>query len=165
MDQLTNETRKRSGGDARTPQARLESARREQQIVALRLRGVSFFEIGRVLGITRQSAHHAFNKALRRNTDQDIQTHHRGELAKLDMEEANVWRAMDANKENWQAQMSGTAQLRGIHVRRSKLLGLDAPTKTGRARPLSHWHRRVGRAAGAPGRPRGTAHGGTAPHL
>ena len=25
--------------------------------------------------------------------------------------------------------MSGTAQLRGIHVRRSKLLGLDAPTK------------------------------------
>jgi predicted ATPase len=37
MDQLTNETRKRSGGDARTPQARLESARREQQIVALRL--------------------------------------------------------------------------------------------------------------------------------
>ena len=129
MDQLTDETRKRSGGDARTPQARLESARREQQIVALRLRGVSFFEIGRVLGITRQSAHHAFNKALRRNTDQDIQTHHRSELAKLDMEEANVWRAMDANKEDWRAQMSGTAQLRGIHVRRAKLLGLDAPTK------------------------------------
>jgi hypothetical protein len=25
--------------------------------------------------------------------------------------------------------MSGTAQLRGIHVRRAKLLGLDAPTK------------------------------------
>jgi len=69
IDQLTNETRKRSGGDARTPLARLESARREQQIVALRLRGVSFFEMGRVLGIPRQSAHHAFNKALRRNTD------------------------------------------------------------------------------------------------
>jgi hypothetical protein len=45
------------------------------------------------------------------------------------MEEANVWRAMDANKENWQAQMAGTAQLRGIHIRRAKLLGLDAPTK------------------------------------
>jgi hypothetical protein len=36
---------------------------------------------------------------------------------------------MDANKENWQAQMSGTAQLRGIHIRRAKLLGLDAPNK------------------------------------
>ena len=45
------------------------------------------------------------------------------------MEETNVWRAMDANKEDWRAQMSGTAQLRGIHVRRAKLLGLDAPTK------------------------------------
>jgi hypothetical protein len=46
----------------------------------------------------------------------DIQTHHRGELGKLEMEEANVWRAMDANKENWQPQMAGTAQLRGIHT-------------------------------------------------
>jgi hypothetical protein len=26
-------------------------------------------------------------------------------------------------------QMAGTAQLRGIHIRRGKLLGLDAPTK------------------------------------
>ena len=42
MDQLTNETRKRSGGDARTPQARLESARREQQIVALRIYDVFY---------------------------------------------------------------------------------------------------------------------------
>ena len=130
MDQVTNGILKRgAGGDARTPQAKLESARREQQIVALRLRGVSFFEIGRFLGITKQSAHRAFLKALRRNTDQDIQTHHRAELGKLDMEETNVWRAMDANKEDWRAQMSGTAQLRGIHIRRAKLLGLDAPTK------------------------------------
>ena len=130
MDQVTNGILKRgAGGDARTPQAKLESARREQQIVALRLRGVSFFEIGRRLDITRQSAHRAFLKALRRNTDQDIQTHHRAELGKLDMEETNVWRAMDANKEDWRAQMAGTAQLRGIHVRRAKLLGLDAPTK------------------------------------
>jgi len=28
---------------------------------------------------------------------------------------------MDANKDDWRAQMSGTAQLRGIHVRRAKL--------------------------------------------
>jgi hypothetical protein len=44
------------------------------------------------------------------------------------MEKANVWRAMDANKADWKAQMAGTAQLRGIHIRRAKLLGLDAPT-------------------------------------
>jgi hypothetical protein len=129
IDHVTNEPRRPAGGDKRTPQAKVDIARREQQIVALRLRGVSFFEIGRVLGISRQSAHRAFHKALRRGTDEDIQTQHRGELGKLEMEEANVWRAMDANKENWQAQMAGTAQLRGIHIRRAKLLGLDAPTK------------------------------------
>jgi hypothetical protein len=129
MDHVTNEPPRRAGGDKHTPQAKVDIARREQQIVALRLRGISFHEIGRVIGISRISAYRAFHKALRRNTDQDIQTHHRSELAELEAEQANVWRAMDANKDDWRAQMSGTAQLRGIHVRRAKLLGLDAPTK------------------------------------
>jgi hypothetical protein len=131
MDQATNDPPRRRphGGDTHTPQAKADTARREQQIVALRLRGVPFHEIGRVIGIGRVSAFRAFKKALHRNTDQDIQTHHRMELAELEMEKANVWRAMDANKEDWRAQMSGTAQLRGIHIRRAKLLGLDAPTK------------------------------------
>jgi len=109
--------------------ARVDIAKRENQIVELRLRNTSFAEIGRTVGVSKVSAIKAFYKALRRNIDQDIQTHHRAELGKLDMEETNVWRAMDANKEDWRAQMSGTAQLRGIHVRRAKLLGLDAPTK------------------------------------
>jgi hypothetical protein len=62
----------------------------------------------------------------------DIQTHHRGELGKLEMEEAKVWRAMDANKENWQAQMAGTAQLHGgIHIRRAKLLDVSAHMMSG----------------------------------
>jgi DNA-binding CsgD family transcriptional regulator len=117
------------GGDRRTPRAKVDIAQREQQIVALKLRGIPTPDIARVIAISRQAVNKAFKKALHRETSKDIQTHHRSELAKLDMEEANVWRAMDANKEDWRAQMSGTAQLRGIHVRRAKLLGLDAPTK------------------------------------
>jgi len=39
---------------------------------------------------------------------------------------------MDANKEDWRAQMSGTAQLNRIHVRRAHLLGLDAPARARR---------------------------------
>jgi len=117
------------GGDKSSAQAKLDSARREQQIVALALRGIPFHEIGRQLGIGRISAFKAFRNALRRNTDRDIQTHHRIELADLDMEQANVWRAMDANRDNWQVQLAGTAQLRGIHIRRAHLLGLDAPAK------------------------------------
>ena len=117
------------GGDKRTPRAKVDIAKREQQIVALKLRGIAPPEIARVIGISRQAVNKAFKKALHRETSKDIQTHHRGELAKLDMEEANVWRSMDANKADWRVQMSGTAQLRGIHIRRAHLLGLDAPTK------------------------------------
>jgi hypothetical protein len=96
----------RGGGDTRTPQARIDIARREEQIVALRLRRIPFSAIARTVGVNKSNAIRAFNKALRRNTDQDISTHHRSELAELESEQANVWRAMDANKENWQAQMS-----------------------------------------------------------
>jgi DNA-binding CsgD family transcriptional regulator len=117
------------GGDKRTPRARVDIAQREQQIVALKLRGIHTPDIARVIGITPRAVHAAFKKALHRETSRDIHTHHRVELAKLDMEEANVWRAMDANKADWQVQMSGTSQLRGIHIRRAHLLGLDAPTK------------------------------------
>ena len=86
MDQATNEFKRGAGGDTRTPQAKQEIARREQQIVALRLRHHSFAAIGRVVGISKQNAQKTFHRALRRNTDQDIQTHHRSELAELDVE-------------------------------------------------------------------------------
>jgi hypothetical protein len=98
-------------------------------IVALKLRGIPTTDVARVIGVSRQGVNKAFKKALHRETSRDIQTHHRVELAKLDMEEANVWRTMDANKAVWQVQMSGTSQLRGIHIRRAHLLGLDAPTR------------------------------------
>jgi hypothetical protein len=104
-------------------------ARREQQIVALALRGIPFYEIGRQLGITRQGAHRAFNKALRRGTDSDLQTHHRVELAKLAQAETNIWRTMDANRDDARIQFEGTTQLHGLALRRAKLLGLDAPTR------------------------------------
>src|ERR1700722_3419787 len=117
------------GGDTHTPQARLDIARREEQTVALRLRRIPFSAIARPVGINKSNVVRAFNKALRRSTEQNLSAHHRIELAELEVEQANIWRAMDANKENWQAQMSGTAQLRGIHIRRAKLLGLDAPYK------------------------------------
>ena len=117
------------GGDKRTPRAKVDIAQREQQIVALKLRGIPSPDIARVIGIGRRAVNKAFKKAIHRETSRDIQTHHRVELAKLDMEEANLWRSMDSNKADWRVQMSGTAQLRGIHIRRAHLLGLDAPTK------------------------------------
>jgi hypothetical protein len=130
MDQLPIDTPKRGrGGDTRTPQAKVDIAKRENQIVELRLRNISFAAIGRAVGVSKTAAINAFKKALHRNTDQDIQTHHRIELAKLEMEETRLWQALDSHKESWQATATCMSGLNRIHVRRAHLLGLDAPAK------------------------------------
>jgi DNA-binding CsgD family transcriptional regulator len=56
------------GGDTRTSSAKQATARREEQIVALKLRHHSYSAIARVVGISRQSAQKAFLRALHRNT-------------------------------------------------------------------------------------------------
>jgi hypothetical protein len=130
MDQLPFDTPKRGhGGDTRTPKAKVDIAKRENQIVELRLRNISFAAIGRAVGVSKVSAIKAFYKALHRNTDRDIQTHHRIELAKLEMEETRLWQALDTHKESWQATATCIGGLNRIHIRRAHLLGLDAPTK------------------------------------
>jgi hypothetical protein len=52
----------------------MEIARREEQIVALRLRHNSFSAIGRVVGVSKLAAQTAFLRELRRSTAVDIQT-------------------------------------------------------------------------------------------
>jgi hypothetical protein len=51
MNQLSNDPAKTAGGDTRTPVAKAAIARREQQIVELRLRNIPFAAIGRAVGI------------------------------------------------------------------------------------------------------------------
>jgi hypothetical protein len=128
MDQETNEPRRRAGGDHRTPIAKQQIAQREQQSVALRLRHHSFAAIGRVVGVTRANAQKAYLRALHRNTDQDIQTHHRSELAELEIEAAAAWELVDT-KDSPKSRAQGLAALNRIHIRRARLLGLDAPQK------------------------------------
>jgi hypothetical protein len=119
------------GGDKRTPHAKVDIAKREQQIVALKLRGIAPPEIARVIGISRQAVHRAFDKALRRQTEDALDAWHRTELGGLAMEATNIWRLMDLpeNKNDWRAQAALEDRLMRIHIRRAKLLGLDAPTK------------------------------------
>jgi hypothetical protein len=119
------------GGDKRTPRAKVDIAKREQQIVALKLRGIAAPEIARVIGISRQAVNTAFNKALRRQTEDALDAWHRTELGGLAMEATNIWRLMDLpeNKNDWRAQSALEDRLMRIHIRRAKLLGLDAPTK------------------------------------
>src|ERR1700676_5325352 len=119
----------RGGGDTRTPQARIDIARREEQIVQLRLRRIPFSAIARTVGVNKSQAVRGFYGALRRNTDQDIQSYHRTELADLEMEQAKYWSIIDSQKDNWKAQVAALRSLNLVHVRRAHLLGLDAPTK------------------------------------
>jgi hypothetical protein len=119
------------GGDKRTPRAKVDIAKREQQIVALKLRGIPANEIARVIGISRRAVSAAFNKALHRQTEEALDAWHRTELGGLAMEATNIWRLMDLaeNKNEWKAQAALEDRLMRIHIRRAKLLGLDAPTK------------------------------------
>jgi len=98
----------KGGGDTKTAQARQEIARREEQIVALRLRHRSFSAIGRAVGVSKQAAQKAYFKALHRNTDQDISTHHRSELAELDAEASAAWELVDT-KDSPKAELDAEA--------------------------------------------------------
>jgi len=93
--------------------------------------GIAPPEIARVIGISRQAVHRAFDKALRRQTEDALDAWHRTELGGLAMEATNIWRLMDLpeNKNDWRAQAALEDRLMRIHIRRAKLLGLDAPTK------------------------------------
>src|ERR1700731_1652407 len=130
MDQAPFEPPKRGrGGDTHTPQARIDIASREEQIVALRLRHIPFAAIARTVGVNKSNAIRAFNKALRRNTDQDIQSHHRSELAELDAQQAKLWTVVDKPEVSEKNLIAAIKSMNRIHIRRSRLFGLDAPTK------------------------------------
>jgi hypothetical protein len=135
MEQETSSTldgepkRNRHGGDRFTPQAKADAAKREEQIVALRLRGHTFSAIAKAVGVTKAAAQKSFMGALGRHANKDLETYHRTELAALDLQQAEIWRIIDAveNRNKDKLLVSGLDQLNRIHVRRARLLGLDAP--------------------------------------
>jgi len=129
MDQLTNDNapKRKAGGDQHTPAVRIDIASREEEIVAMRLRGSSFSEIAWTVGVSKQAVQKAFIRALSRNTDKTIQEHHRSVLAELELEQATAWQILDATKERPNTQLYALSIINRIHVRRARLLGLDAP--------------------------------------
>ena len=131
MDSLTNKPRKpRGGGDTRSQQARSEAARRQDQVVALRLRRVKFDVIGRMLDISKQSAQKIFTRALRSNVTEDLESYHRRQIAELELERERVWQIAEAaDKKDSRVQLACIRALDRIHIRTARLLGLDASQK------------------------------------
>jgi hypothetical protein len=81
-----------------------------------------------VVGISRQNCQKAYARALHRSTTADIRTHHRTELAELDAEAKIAWEMADT-KDAPRVRSFGLSSLMRIHIRRARLLGLDAPAK------------------------------------
>jgi hypothetical protein len=125
MAQLPN----RGGGDTHSAAAKAAAAQREEQIVALRLRHVSFAAIGRQLGVSKVACIKAFYKALRANTKTDIQTIHRTELADLDLLEARAWQVIADHGADPYVVLGAINAMTRLHGRRARLMGLDAPQK------------------------------------
>src|SRR6202030_2311499 len=95
------------GGDKNSPRARADIAKREQQIVALRLRGISTPDIARVVRVSERAIQAGFKKALRRQTEDALDAWHRTELGKLAMEETSDKEKTEGNEEKWGGENKG----------------------------------------------------------
>ena len=62
-------------------------------------------------------------------TQRVLETYHRAELLALELQQAEIWRVIDGveNQNDYRVVASCMNRLNRIHVRRARLLGLDAP--------------------------------------
>src|ERR1700722_7349766 len=128
MDPLINKPR--GGGDTRSPQAISAAAQREEQVVALRLRGIKYAPIARQVGISKQAAQKIFERALRSNVSEDLESFHRRELAELESERVSIFQIKDAaDQRDYRFQLACIRMLERLHIRTAHLLGLDAAKK------------------------------------
>src|ERR1700728_1048888 len=128
MDALINKPR--GGGDTRSQQARSAAAQRDEQVFALRLRGIKYAPIGRQLGISKQAAQKSFERSFRSNAPEDLESIHRSQLAELELEREQICRIADTvGKSDFKVQLACMRLLERIHIRIARLMGLDAAQK------------------------------------
>ena len=128
MDPLIKKPR--SGGDTRSRESRSAAARREEQVVALRLRGATFAAIGRQVGISKQAAQKIFERALRSNVPKDLESFRCRQLAELEFDRERIYQLADAaDKSDFKVQLACMRLLPSLQNRTARLLGLDAAQK------------------------------------
>ena len=135
MEQETSSTsdgepkRNRHGGDRFTPQAKATRPGVRSRSSLCACAGTLSAPSRKPSVLPKPQRKSSFMGALGRNANQDLETYHRTELAALDLQEAEIWRILDAveNQNKARLVMSCHYQLNRIHVRRARLLGLDAP--------------------------------------
>jgi hypothetical protein len=98
---------------------------RDQRAWALRLSGATYPEIGAALGVSMQRAQQICARMLKEHSvsSEQVETHRATELARLDRMQRAIW--PEALKGN----LGAVDRSLRLSERRSKLLGLDAPTQ------------------------------------
>lgn len=118
-----------------TDRERIADRQRQQEAVRLRLRGYTWQEVADQVGYSsRQAAQRGAAALLDRIETEDVAAYRAVEEARLDL----VWRKQLEHLEQFRPSQSGVglsavasavSALVRVSERRSKLLGLDAPTK------------------------------------
>jgi hypothetical protein len=107
----------------RDPVKRQAAAARKAQILELRLRRVTFEQIGKVIGISKQAAHKTYMRALNQLPNKLARMVRREELEVLDRLEAEFWRIISspAAKENHDLVLRAGGRILDTQARRAKL--------------------------------------------
>jgi len=104
----------------------LLASERRMKAFELRKKGYGYEQIGKALGISMQAAHHHVKtrlKELAKKTDEDAKQVLQLELARLDQMLLGLYEEAISGKE------SAVDRALKIMERRSKMLGIDAPTR------------------------------------
>jgi DNA-directed RNA polymerase specialized sigma24 family protein len=120
-------------------------AAREAQILELRLRRVTFEQIGKMFGISKQAAHKAYTRALNRLPNKLARMVRREELEVLDRLEAEFWRIISstAAKEDHDLVLRAGGRILDTQVRRAKLLGLESPEQIALTLEADNWKKKA----------------------
>jgi DNA-binding CsgD family transcriptional regulator len=116
------------GGDKRKAASRLLAAEREQRALQLKLRGCTFEEIGRALGISTVGASKAYHRAFRRIPATEAKRAREEQKLRLDELRKKVWPVIDQSDRPMTIAAMSREIIR-IEQREAYLFGLDAPEK------------------------------------
>lgn len=109
--------------ESKTSPRRIAAVERHREALDLRRKGWTYAQIGDALGITAQGAHEAVKAELKRTVQEPADDVRRLEIERLD----GMLKAMEGEVEAGDTNAVMVALK--LAERRSRLLGLDAPTK------------------------------------
>jgi DNA-binding CsgD family transcriptional regulator len=115
------------GGNQLAPDVRQLARERERQCLELRLRGATFVDIGKQIGISAQGAEKSYKRALRRIPQTEALACRKEQRERLDRLRVRAWNRLGALPVGDPGVDLAVQSALRIEQRESKLLGLDAP--------------------------------------